>query len=672
MAGYRIVLNLTGTASRKVDKLANDLVRANVAAASLAGNLGKVAIASRGVGTIRSRGAAGGHPYRGRYASQPGQTRHRSTKILSYGSGFNFGGFGGRFSTILQPNDQGRLFGMDAGRLMRGANLASIATSMIKSVGKIVLKTMLAATVAPMLLGGGAVMGAMRALQSESFAGGVRLISRRHQARLGLGAEFERGQSSADFLSQAYGFDRATTLSSINVLTGMGVGGTDRKLTMRDATGLTKVGGLISQQSGVNFERIMTNIQQLLVQTTPHIRDIRELLNQAPILGKYAMRDMAEQGVKGVDVRTWMKDSANIMSALKRYEIDLASNPGMRARGQISLAKQDAWARVAGNDQAWTYFGYSGAKIINTLAESINNLLTTITNNDSFLVMVERVNVAIETLGTSGVGFLDKFLEKVERFAQKYEIPTGDPKIARVRADKQKALGGLLKTDSFRAEVLAYATSPDVDFFKGTPKTVLPKAKNMLVLGVLDAIRKDSSMLANIIGVGEFQHARATDYKPDIAQANWEVANWLTLPKSGNFMRRYVTGLGGNPAGVGAFGGVKRYANPASQFAAYDVNTTLAKIIAKTYIDAAMESAGNIPTDGGRADGGSDLTGFNRDRRALEIHFNAPIVEWTNTMNTTSPQETVDAVSDNIEQIAAAAIQKALLGASNKMSSRWY
>jgi len=32
----------------------------------------------------------------------------------------------------------------------------------------------------------------------------------------------------------------------------------------------------------------------------------------------------------------------------------------------------------------------------------------------------------------------------------------------------------------------------------------------------------------------------------------------------------------------------------------------------------------------------------------------------------------VDAVAENIEQIAAAAIQKALLGASNKMSTRWY
>ncbi len=664
---YRIILNLTGTASKKVDKLANDLVRADVAAASLARNLGKVAIASRGVKTIRSSGYVGGsRGTRGGTASDPRYTRHRSTRILSFGSGWNIGGFSGRFSSIFQPDTQGKLMGMNAARLMKGANIASLAASILKTVGKVLIKTVGAATLAPMAIGGGVMVGALRALQSESFAGGVRLIARRHQARLGLGAEYERGQRSADFISQAYGFDRSTTLSSINVLSGMGVGGTDRVLSTGEAAGLTKVGGLIAQQSGTSFERVMTNIQQLLVQTTPHIRDIREMLNQAPILGKYAMKDMTEQGIKGVDVRTWFKNSANIMSALKRYELDLASNAGMRARGQISLAQQDAWASIAGNDQAWTYFGFQGAKIINSLAEAINNLLTTITSNDAFLVMFERLNLAIEMAGTDGVNFIDKFSKKIERFSEKYGLPLGDPSLAKESVYKQKAIKEVIGQADVRSSILAYASG--AGYFAEVPATVRGQSENMLMLEILSSVRKDSSQLSAVRGMVEYEQAGVFTDK------RWSALGNKARRAKALGLQQYMTDstslfipeldlAGGNAA----------VSNPMTRWAAYATNKNNIIRAAQKYIDDYLSTGAGIPTGiKGAGAAGSDLTGFNRDRRALEIHFNAPIVEWTNTMETATPQETVDAVAENIEQIAAAAIQKALLGASNKMSSRWY
>lgn len=664
---YKITLNLGGTATRKVSKLANDLERANVAAGLLAGNLGKVATASRSVGHIRSYGGGS----RGmRSDTQTGYSRHKYTRIGSYGVGGSIGPFSGRLSTIIQPDVNGNILGMNAERLMRGANIAALATSIMKSVGKVLLKTVAAATVSPMLIGGGVVMGAMRALQSEGFAGGVRLISRRRQAKLGLGAEYERGQSNADFLSQAYGFDRATTLSSINVLSGMGIGGTDRVLNTREATGLTKVGGLIAQQSGVAFERVMTNIQQLLVQTTPHIRDIREMLNQAPILGKYAMKDMKEQGVKGVDVRTWFKDSANIMSALKRYEIDLASNAGMRARGQISLAQQDSWERVAGNDKVWEYFGFAGAKLINTFADSINNLLSAFTSNKSFLVMVERLNVGLEAAGKNGGSFLDNVLDKFENFAQKWGVPMGDQTIAFNRVNKQAAIEGLLSQPDIKKQIIDYAKSSK--YFKDVPLSAVPDMEKLLLMEVFQEARTDKPLLQNIKGRGtQFKHAAAWDYLPDVAQSNWSIANWSTLPAYPSSVYRYGTGYGNKPSGLGR-SDVRPFANPEAKYPALDVSIPDFLRVATEYIDR-VTGAGTIPTDvKGGVDGGKDLTGFNQDRRALEIHFNAPIVEWTNTMQTSSPQETVEAVKDNIEMIASAAIQKALLGASNKMSSRWY
>ena len=108
----------------------------------------------------------------------------------------------------------------------------------------------------------------------------------------------------------------------------MGVAKTGSKLTVNDATALTRVGGLISQQAGVSFERVMTNIQQLMVQSNPNIRDIRELLNQAPILGRYAIDEMERKGITGVDKNTYLKDQNNLLSVLTRYDVENASSPG--------------------------------------------------------------------------------------------------------------------------------------------------------------------------------------------------------------------------------------------------------------------------------------------------------------------------------------------------------
>ena len=68
---------------------------------------------------------------------------------------------------------------------------------------------------------------------------------------------------------------------------------------------------------------------------------------------------------------------------------------------------------------------------------------------------------------------------------------------------------------------------------------------------------------------------------------------------------------------------------------------------------------------------GSDLSGFNKDRRNLEIHFHDAIVKWTSNISTDDPQEVVAEVKQNIDQIASEAIQKAMLAATGKMGTRW-
>jgi hypothetical protein len=574
---------------------------------------------------------------------------------------------------------------MNAQSLMKGANIAALATTIVSTVAKTAAKAIAGTTIAPIAVGGGIMMGALRALQSESFAGGVRLIARRSQAKIGLGSEYERAQTSSDFLAGAYGFDRSTTLSSINVLSGMGVGGTARKLTTGEATGLTKVGGLISQQSGVPFERVMTNIQQLLVQTTPHVRDIREMLNQAPILGKFALKDMEEQGVKGVDVRTWLKDSGNIMSALKQFELSLATNAGMQARGQIGLAQQDFWGKIAGNDPFWQYVGRSGSSLIGAGGNAVDAIMTTLSGNDAFKVMVAHIETIFDGFGKKGGTFIDKLIGLVDALAQRFGLDVGDSTAARTKVGRVNAITDYMSQPDVQAAFLKEARQAGIfkDYTAGTEGMLKAEAK--FLRGAEDAALDDPNVMENTVASGIFRrkmsaaNAANTDVNPvlqavalfaanrGIGGFNRDISEEAFRTVSTDSTHRYVT----KDALAARKGNV---VTPVNEAAYFDLAKSPVGESVSEYIKDITATGTYDPRSfgGGGEAQGKDITGFNKDRRALEIHFNAPIVEWTNTMETTSPQETVDAVAESLEQLASAAIQKALLGASNKMSSRWY
>jgi len=717
MSGYRIVLNLTGDASRKINGLANDLARAEISATALASSLNRVALASHGIkpldlrepktGSTRSERVRRPDVRREqlREPREPHYTRHTGTRIGSYGVGGSIGGFSGRLSTIIQPDANGNLFGMNAEKLMKSANVVAIASSLMMSVGKAILKVTAAATLAPIVIGGGGLMMAINALQSEGFAEGVRLISRRHQAKLGLGADYERGQASADFLAASYGFDRSTALSSINVLSGMGVGGSARKLTTAEATGLTKVGGLISQQSGVSYERVMTNIQQLLAQAVPHLRDIRELVNQAPILNKYALKDMEEKGVKGVSALAWLKDVGNIMNVMKRYEADLASNSGMRARGEIDLAFKDFWVKIAGN-KAWTQVGVMGSDVIESAGSAVNSLLTSLMNNDSFKVMVANIESIFDALEENGGEFFQTLTDFVDSMYQKFGLPVPDPAKARGKVEKVNAVRELMADEKFTKWILSRADQAGVyaDIPKNTELRSLKDEEILTAVGKKLSRNKDF-----LVGItGEYEAARDENWWMAIKNADYSVrglSNFIgsTLSNTGlAFLPTYIS----DPykkAGFGSFSSEEinqqkaglaftapqykndttftaktkslyaslggKQDNPIGNFMLLNINTNKAYDIADDYFKSLVSTAGGVPNINGKEDpAGSDFTGMNRDRRALEIHFNAPIVEWNATIEATSPSETVQLVKENIELIAATAIQKALLGASNKMS----
>lgn len=691
MAGYNIVLNLGGNAVSNSERLATNLAAAAANATSLASALRSVGAAYRSIPNRRFtvpsaprqsrpyarplRTAPRPAPARP-YAQGAPYTRHRSTRIASWGYGFSLGGFNARLSSVLQPDENGMLFGMDAGRLMRGVNVAGIAGNIMTSIGRALFKATKMATFSGPMIAGGVMTAALRVLQSDWFAEGAKLISRRHQTREGMGPQYEQTLRNADIISAAYGLDRSTTLSSINVLAGLGVGANNRKITLGEATGLTKVGGLIAQHAGVSFERVMTNIQQLLVTTAPNMRDIRELLNQAPILGKYALKEMEEQGLKGVDVRTYLKDQGALLSVLKRYELSNASNAGMRARGMINMASQDAAALIASNNPFWSYIGNAGSGMIKALATSANKFMSMLVDNRSFLNMVKSLEMTIDMMGDKGVTLVDKLITLVDRIAAYFKIELVDEQAVKAAVDREQALRAAMNDPSTRNE--AYQSWLKQGVYTSKTEAGRREEFSRVYEQVAEQVARDEKMLSLVQAKNDLQGIESVPWRDRFMRgflgATWEVSaknkaniyrsqrEALHAPDSVFTYLTYPDTLPNNMTTTQAASSMLTVARNALL---KEVNSRIERLNSVEGFDPSKFN--NL----GSAAGGKDLTGFNRDRRALEIHFHDKLVEWNSTIKTDDPQQVVNEVADTMDQLVAAAIQQALLGSTDKMATRF-
>lgn len=690
MAGYNIVLNLGGNAVSNSERLATNLAAAAANATTLASALRSVGAAYRSIPNRRftvpsaprqsrpyarplrtaSRPATA-HPY----AQGAPYTRHRSTRIASWGYGFSLGGFNARLSSVLQPDENGMLFGMDAGRLMRGVNVAGIAGNIMTSIGRALFKATKMATFSGPMIAGGVMTAALRVLQSDWFAEGAKLISRRHQTREGMGPQYEQTLRNADIISAAYGLDRSTTLSSINVLAGLGVGANNRKITLGEATGLTKVGGLIAQHAGVSFERVMTNIQQLLVTTAPNMRDIRELLNQAPILGKYALKEMEEQGLKGVDVRTYLKDQGALLSVLKRYELSNASNAGMRARGMINMASQDAAALIASNNPFWSYIGNAGSGMIKALATSANKFMSMLVDNRSFLNMVKSLEMTIDMMGDKGVTLVDKLITLVDRVAAYFKIELVDEQAVKAAVDREQALRAAMNDPSIRNE--AYQSWLKQGVYTSKTEAGQREEFSRVYEQVAEQAARDEKMLSLVQAKNDLRGIESVPWRDRLMRGFlgtiWEVSaknkaniyrsqrEALHAPDSVFTYLAYPDTLPNNMATTQA----------ASSMLTVGRNALLKEMNSRIERLNSVEGLDPSKFNLGSAAEGKDLTGFNRDRRALEIHFHDKLVEWNSTIKTDDPQQVVNEVADTMDQLVAAAIQQALLGSTDKMATRF-
>lgn len=691
MAGYNIVLNLGGNAVSNSERLATNLAAAAANATTLASALRSVGAAYRSIPNRRFTVPSAprqSRPYARplRTASRPAParpyaqgapyTRHRSTRIASWGYGFSLGGFNARLSSVLQPDENGMLFGMDAGRLMRGVNVAGIAGNIMTSIGRALFKATKMATFSGPMIAGGVMTAALRVLQSDWFAEGAKLISRRHQTREGMGPQYEQTLRNADIISAAYGLDRSTTLSSINVLAGLGVGANNRKITLGEATGLTKVGGLIAQHAGVSFERVMTNIQQLLVTTAPNMRDIRELLNQAPILGKYALKEMEEQGLKGVDVRTYLKDQGALLSVLKRYELSNASNAGMRARGMINMASQDAAALIASNNPFWSYIGNAGSGMIKALATSANKFMSMLVDNRSFLNMVKSLEMTIDMMGDKGVTLVDKLITLADRIAAYFKIELVDEQAVKAAVDREQALRAAMNDPSTRNE--AYQSWLKQGIYTSKTEAGRREEFSRVYEQVAEQVARDEKMLSLVQAKNDLQGIESVPWRDRLMRGflgtTWEVS----AKNKANIYRSQREALHAPDSVFTYLTYPDTLPNNMTTTQAASSMLTVARNALLKEVNSRIERLNSVEgfepskfNNLGSAAGGKDLTGFNRDRRALEIHFHDKLVEWNSTIKTDDPQQVVNEVADTMDQLVAAAIQQALLGSTDKMATRF-
>ena len=671
MAGYSIVLNLNGNAVSQVERLSKALASADMNANQLAARLNLVKSSLSGMPIVRVPFSpmAGSYGYwyprsgggsRSQYQRERdvNYTRHRSTRIASWGTGFNVGGFSGRLSTIIQPDINGQILGMDAAKLMRGVNVASIATGIVTAVGKAVVKGLAVGTVVQYGAGAGINTLFNRLLMSSGMTEGIRITQRRRQAQLGLGAGYAQAMTYADELATNYGLERSAALSSINVMAGLRVGSGNERLSMSTAAALTRVGGLVSQQSGASFERVMTNIQQLMTQSNPNIRDIRELLNQAPILGRYALDEMEKRGVTGVDKNTWLKDQANILTVLQRYDIENASSTIMQARGMVTRSTQDFYAKIAANPN-WLTVAGNTSNLMEAAANAVSNLLTAFSESTGLQNSVNSLVSLVEVIGENA-DFLGRAFDNITTFIADIAGldaagTTFEGKRRTQTRETVRHAANVFEEEAFRmyqASGLVSSQTPELQrqAFETAWATFVNRNEYR---GLAEHVELYG---ADLVNHGKGGIRALDDFRT--LMGNFENNPYAYKPEIGEIPAFSWRG--------GAYAPFKSFA-PVSVLAEPLLREAFAE-----YLNEQKAAPKIVGGQGSTAALGDDVSGFNRDRRSLEIHFHDPIVEWNSTITTNDPQEVVTEVADNIEGAASRAIQIALLGASQKMETNWY
>ena len=188
------------------------------------------------------------------------------------------------------------------------------------------------------LLGGIAYKLGRNSLMSESTNTAIQNIAAYDMVRLTRGNDFNNIYRSATDIALKTGASRAGTVSLLNTLSGLTVGGT--KLNDRDANFFANVASKISAVSGRDMQLVGLNLQQLL--TTWQGIDMKELFKSVPIIEKYLFDIRARSKNQGEDIYSFIRNNPQaLIDAFAQFAESFNLPESAIARGRVTLSEEE-------------------------------------------------------------------------------------------------------------------------------------------------------------------------------------------------------------------------------------------------------------------------------------------------------------------------------------------
>lgn len=188
------------------------------------------------------------------------------------------------------------------------------------------------------LLGGIAYKLGRNSLMSEGTNTAIQNIATYDMVRLTRGNDFNNIYRNATDIALKTGASRAGTVSLLNTLSGLTVGGT--KLNDRDANFFANVASKISAVSGRDMQLVGLNLQQLL--TTWQGIDMKELFKSVPLIEKYIFDIRARSKNKGEDIYSFIRNNPQaLIDAFAQLLESFNLSESAIARGRVTLSEEE-------------------------------------------------------------------------------------------------------------------------------------------------------------------------------------------------------------------------------------------------------------------------------------------------------------------------------------------
>ena len=188
------------------------------------------------------------------------------------------------------------------------------------------------------LLGGIAYKLGRNSLMSEGTNTAIQNIAAYDMVRLTRGNVFNNIYRNATDIALKTGASRAGTVSLLNTLSGLTVGGT--KLNDRDANFFANVASKISAVSGRDMQLVGLNLQQLL--TTWQGIDMKELFKSVPLIEKYLFDIRARSKNQGEDIYSFIRNNPQaLIDAFAQFAESFNLPESAIARGRVTLSEEE-------------------------------------------------------------------------------------------------------------------------------------------------------------------------------------------------------------------------------------------------------------------------------------------------------------------------------------------